>query len=45
MQCLEELTSKHEYAERSSTRIDKYRDSDRHKRRHYDEDDEFVRYY
>jgi hypothetical protein len=46
MQCLEELNSKHEYMERSG-RGDKYRDIERRgqKRRHYEDDDEFVRYY
>ena len=46
MQCLEELNSKHEYMERSG-RVDKYRDMERRgqKRRHYEDDDEFVRYY
>lgn len=46
MQCLEELTSKSDYRERSSRKyMDKYRDDYRERyRKPYDEE-EFVRYY
>lgn len=47
MQCLEELTSKSDYSERSGRRyMDKYRDMERYgQKKHYGDDDEFVRYY
>lgn len=49
MQCLEELTSKSDYSERSGRKyMDKYRDGYMERygmRKHYDDDDEFVRYY
>ena len=47
MQCLEELTSKSDYSERSGHRyMDKYRDMERYgQKKHYGDDDEFVRYY
>lgn len=47
MQCLEEISSKSNYSERSN-RMDKYRDGYMERygmRKHYGDDDEFVRYY
>jgi hypothetical protein len=49
MQCLEELTSKSDYSERSGRKyMDKYKDGYMERygmRKHYGDDDEFVRYY
>ena len=46
MQCLEELTEKHGYAERSGRKyMDKYRDDHKERYGRYRDDDEFVRYY
>jgi hypothetical protein len=45
MQCLEEISSKSTYSEK---RMDKYRDEYMERygmRKHYGDDDEFVRYY
>lgn len=45
MQCLEEISSKSTYSEK---RMDKYRDGYMERygmRKHYGDDDEFVRYY
>ena len=46
MQCLEELSSKSSYGERSE-RMDKYRDGymERYGMRKHRDDEEFVRYY
>ena len=46
MQCLEELTSKSDYMERSGHKyMDKYKDERSGRKKYYDDDDEFVRYY
>jgi hypothetical protein len=46
MQCLEELTEKHGYAERSSRKyMDKYKDDYRERYGRHRDDDDFVRYY
>lgn len=46
MQCLEEMSSKYKYEERSSHKHDKYKDRERFSKKRYDDDDEeFIRYY